>query len=354
MTDSLLAALWHQLPKLPAPCLVVADENCRDAPWHLLPTGTRVLSNRWDVAEQARATGLDAHFNDFDFGVWDNPPATISYRVSKEKPVVHHVINESWQRLPVDGHLLLAGEKSDGIKSYATKAAALFESDARARKSGNHYFCHLQRSAEPMNKALLDDRDYHEIREVAQQDGVRIFGKPGLFGWDRIDAGSALLVAQLTELLTSRSSVSPTCQRLLDLGCGSGYLAAMAARWCDEIVATDNNAAAVAVAEHTFRANGIAGVVIAADCGEGIEPGFDLILCNPPFHQGFSHSDDLTRRFLAATARLLNRDGQALFVVNTFISLETLSTRHFAGCRIVARDRSFKIVQLRQPRPGLA
>lgn len=346
MSDGLLAALWRQVSELPAPRLVVVDESGRDAPWPLLPIGTRILSNRWDVAEQAHAAGLDARFNDFDFSAWDSPPRSIAYRVSKEKAVVHHIINESWQRLPTAGRLLIAGEKSDGIKNYAMKAAALFQDTARARKEGSYYFCHLRRTPGTANEALLDDQNYRKIKEVAQQEsGVRICGKPGLFGWDRIDAGSALLVAQLPDLLDAHPA-----RRMLDLGCGSGYLAAMAASWCKEVVATDNNAAAIAAAQHTFATNDIVATVIAADCGLGIEPGFDLILCNPPFHQGFHHSSELTRRFLAAASRLLSHDGQALFVVNAFISLETLAMRHFSDCQVAARNRSFKVVQLRQPK----
>lgn len=346
MADPLLTALWRQLHDLPGPHLVIADENCRDAPWSLLPPGCRVLSNRWDVAEQARAADLDSRFSDFEFSLWEEPPRSIAYRVSKEKPLVHYVINEARRGLPIDGHLLLAGEKSEGIKSYASKGAALFGQDARARKEGKQYFCHLQQRAARMTTALLDDQDYRTIREVACQHGVRIFGKPGLFGWDRIDAGSALLVAQLPELLGQTAF-----ERLLDLGCGSGYLAAQAAPYAREIVATDNNAAALAVAAHTFAANGIEASVVAGDCGDRVEPAFDLILCNPPFHQGFDHSGDLTRRFLHAAAQLLSPGGQALFVVNAFIGLEALAADCFGDCQAVARDRSFKVIRLRRPRP---
>lgn len=345
MADPLLATLWRPLQKLPSPHLVIADENCRDAPWQLLPPGCRVLSNRWDVAEQARSAGLDSHFSDFDFSAWNEPSRTIAYRVSKEKPVVHYILNEARRRLPRDGHLILAGEKPEGIKGYAGKMAKLFGQEARARKEGKQYYCNALQSDPEAEWEPLDDQNYPEIREVAYQDGVRILGKPGLFGWDRVDVGSAMLVAQLPKLLATA-----TCARVLDLGCGSGYLAAMASPYAAEVVATDNNAAALAVTARTFAVNDIKGVVVAGDCGDRVASTFDLILCNPPFHQGFEHSGDLTRRFLQAAARLLNRQGQALFVVNAFIGLEALAAHHFADCQVVARDRSFKVVRLCRPR----
>lgn len=345
MADPLLAALWRPLHRLPPPHLVIADENCRDAPWQLLPPGCRVLSNRWDVAEQARTAGLDTRFSDFDLSEWNESPGTIAYRVSKEKPVVHHILNEARRLLASDGHLILAGEKSEGIKGYASKMAKLFGQETRAHKEGKQYYCNTVQSDPSAEWEPLEDQNYCAIREVACQNGVRIHGKPGIFGWDRIDAGSAMLVAQLPELLGAAA-----CKRLLDLGCGSGYLAALASQYTQEVVATDNNAAALTVTARTFATNRINGLVVAGDCGDRVEPAFDLILCNPPFHQGFEHSGDLTRRFLQAAARLLHRQGQALFVVNAFIGLETLAIQYFSDCQVVARDRSFKVIRLRRSR----
>ena len=116
-----------------------------------------------------------------------------------------------------------------------------------------------------------------------------------------------------------------------------------------EIVATDNNAAALEACKENFKAVGIDGKVIAADCGAGIQQQFDIILCNPPFHQGFTTSNNITDKFLSNTLRLLSENGKALFVVNQFIPLEKKATTLFSHTETVATNGSFKLVELAQP-----
>ena len=109
---------------------------------------------------------------------------------------------------------------------------------------------------------------------------------------------------------------------------------------------TDNNAAALHVARHNCELNNINADVIAADAGDQIQQTFDLILCNPPFHQGFSVDGDLTDKFILSTKRLLARHGTALFVVNQFIPLERKARQHFRQVNILANNGSFKLVTL--------
>lgn len=71
----------------------------------------------------------------------------------------------------------------------------------------------------------------------------------------------------------------------LDLGCGCGVHALLAAEHSDSVVATDISAAAVAYARFNARLNHIQNVEVLV--GDLFEPvagrSFDLILCNPPF-----------------------------------------------------------------------
>ena len=71
----------------------------------------------------------------------------------------------------------------------------------------------------------------------------------------------------------------------LDLGCGAGFLAGLAAGHARRVVATDVNPRAVGFARFNAELNGLAHV----ECKEGslFEPvrgeRFDLIVCNPPY-----------------------------------------------------------------------
>ena len=91
----------------------------------------------------------------------------------------------------------------------------------------------------------LDDSDYTRIRPIQQSgQGAPVYTKPGIYGWQKIDLGSRLLVAAIQEYLGAGDSRQ--LNTVLDLGCGYGYLSIMLARLgASHIVATDNNIAAV-------------------------------------------------------------------------------------------------------------
>lgn len=342
--DPATLCLFQQAAAARGPLLVLADENGYNAPWGLLPvTTTTVVSNRCDVAAQAKAAGYSSHFCDFDFEPAQHP-ATVLFRVSKEKPVTHHAINRAAQLLPVGGTLLLCGEKNDGIKTYASKAAQLFGGNADTHKMGTQYLVTLTKQAtggEP-----LDDADYSTMRVIANLNGSDVYSKPGQFGWQKIDQGSAFLADHFEAFFSKIYQKAPL--RILDLGCGYGYLSLRAAALLSdaELVATDNNAAAIASCAHNFEQWAINGRVIAGDVGDTLEGRFDAIICNPPFHQGFSTSGDLTDRFLDTMQRRLASKGKALVVVNQFVPIEKKALGRFSKITQIDSNRSFKLLLL--------
>lgn len=165
------------------------DENIL----HQLPdastweTKPLLISNRWDVSEAAAALGFCSQFSDFDFS--SIKPSSLThffYRVSKEKPVVHHIINAAYQLLAPAGELFLCGQKNEGIKTYIEKAATLFGCTVTHRKIGNAYVAKLKKISLG-NDCLLNDNDYLQLRPIATVDDLIISSKPGLFGWNKID-----------------------------------------------------------------------------------------------------------------------------------------------------------------------
>lgn len=321
------------------------DENALNGLAQLPHSNLQVITNRWDVAEQAKERDLATQFSDFDFTSFpDNSLDGFFYRVSKEKPLVNHLLNQAWRCLRTDGELWLSGYKNDGTKTYIDKIAALLGCEKSIKKDGQVYGAQLIKKA-PFDPAQqLDTSDYSLLRPIAAETGLNILSKPGLFGWNKIDGGSALLIAQLARIQTHLPAIN-TCA---DLGCGYGYLTLAAAPHIkpEQWILTDNNAAALTAATENLRLNHLNGRVIAADAGAGIDAQADLLLCNPPFHQGFSIDGDLTDKFLANASRLLTRDGMALFVVNQFIPLERKAAPHFRQVKTLVDNGSFKVIAL--------
>lgn len=329
-----------------SPILWVVDENLPREELQQLPASAHllVMTNRIDVADNLRSKGLTVQLSDFDFhSLGESPFAAVYYRVSKEKALVHHVINSSAKCLVFDGQLLLAGSKNEGIKTYSSKAAAYLGALTEKHKgTAGAQLSVITKTIE--TGPALQDKAYTQAVEITEQTVV-FASKPGLYGWNKIDQGSQLLIAQLPNVLAEMTA-SPV--KVLDLGCGYGYLSVMASRLMDaEFYATDNNVAAIEYCRENFSRHQVRGEVVLADCGKDVAISADLVLCNPPFHQGFAVEGDLTDRFLLAARQRLHSDGRAVFVVNSFIPLEKKAAAHFSQVQTLVNNKRFKVLQLK-------
>tara|TARA_R110002167_G_scaffold46366_1_gene138477 strand:+ start:9212 stop:10288 length:1077 start_codon:yes stop_codon:yes gene_type:complete len=345
--DLIEQSLQQLLSQHPAglDALWVVDENLPALSQIAPIAGVSLLSNRVDLFQRGSSLGWRAQLSDFDFSPWaDASLDRVYYRVSKEKAVVHHVINQAWRVLKPGGQLMLLGAKQEGTKTYFDKAQALFGHGELDKLGKGGFAAMLSRCEAKGSGLLLDDRDYTQLRPIAED----FISKPGLFGWDKLDQGSVFLAEHFDQLWPQLATQQP---RVLDLGCGYGYLAAKAhARAVESIIATDNNAAAILACQQNFDRLGIQGPVLIDDCAASLNDRFDLVLCNPPFHQGFALEGELTERFVAAAARLTAFDGIAAFVVNQFIPLERKAQGLFGEIDTFADNGSFKLIRLARPR----
>ncbi|TNF03225.1 MAG: class I SAM-dependent methyltransferase [Gammaproteobacteria bacterium] len=347
MNNSGIALLAAQQRRCDGPQLLVADENLGSAPLHQLQANNlTIVTNRYNLYQIALQEGFNCQFNDFELEAFASGAfEQILFRVAKEKALTHHIINQSRRLLCDNGTLTLMGEKSDGIKTYTEKAGRYLGNPRKPEKHGTLYLAMLQKS--DVDSPLLDDNDYRQLRTCIDTEGLMLQSKPGQFGWNKVDQGSALLASLLPDFLANTVEQDS----ILDLGCGYGYLSCMAAQHCEaRIVATDNNAAALLSCRANFSAQEIHGKVIAGNCGDSIAERFDMVLCNPPFHQGFVTDGDLTSQFVASCRRHLKSGGQALFVVNRFVPLESCAEKEKLQVELVAEDRSFKVLRLTLPR----
>lgn len=314
------------------------------------PQKPALISNRWDIAEHAKHLGFNAEFNDVDLSkIADNSVDHIFYRISKEKAVTHHLINQAQRVLKPLGVLWMSGQKNEGVKTYIEKASALFGCGKNIQKDGMSYSSQLVKkdnNTEPSHEKLLNDENYRELRECLSINNKSVLSKPGQFGWNKLDQGSEFLIEQVTQILAIEKRSFEHC---LDLGCGYGFLTIASQHFpIRQRTLTDNNAAALITARANCIHLNIAAEVIADDAGEQLPKHFDLILCNPPFHQGFSVDGDLTDKFLRNAAKQLTENGVAYFVVNQFIALEKKALPYFTQINLIAQNKSFKVIELRK------
>lgn len=350
MMDSSFTPLIPYLQHPSVSTLWLADENALDTLQTLesnpSPTTTlHIVTNRYDIYQLAQQKNISAAFNDFNLSDLPFTPKRIIYRISKEKSLTHYLLNQSAQQLSHDGELIISGKKQEGIKSYAGNLSKIIGCQGKLKKTKNDY-CAVFSQFE--NKAWLDDQQYSQLQQPFTQ-APSLYSKPGVFGWNKIDQGTELLLKTLPIVLDDHPHA---IHNILDLGCGYGWIFANLGKYFPleqqtiHVTATDNNATAIVCAQENAKQSSHDITIVADDCASQIQQQYDLILCNPPFHQGFSHDKSLTRKFLTQTKRLLSPTGIAVFVVNEFIKFPVELLNHFTGHRVVTTEQGFTIVVL--------
>ena len=345
--DLAINLLLNKLREIPKEqhCAWFADENSLEALPLLAANHPKLAlcTNRYDIHAQALALGINSVFNDVNLAEIITPKTQhLFIRISKEKPVTHHTINQAAQQLHGNASLHIAGLKGEGIKTYLKKTQALFFQKVPVKKDKDAHYSGF--SSPDKHAAPLETQNYDELRNIGDINNQTLLSKPGVFGYEKIDEGSELLLTTAHAHLKD-NAIKPHSQ--LDLGCGYGLLTFGSRHWGNQrFTATDNNAAALIAIAAGAKANNINVDIIAADAGAEIDDAYDCILCNPPFHQGFSISGDLTDKFLKQASQKLTPDGIAFFVVNSFIGIEQKATQYFKKQETLVNNKKFKVLVL--------
>lgn len=160
------------------------------------------------------------------------------------------------------------------------------------------------------------------------------------FAGPRLDIGTRYLLTFLPSMRAARHAV--------DLGCGTGILAAMYARQFPDaaVTATDQSAAAVASARETARRNGLADrISVVQDDALSTFPdaGADLILLNPPFHVGAGVHSGAGLKLIEAAGRVLAPHGELWTVFNRHLPYLPALEQHVGPTVVKGRNPKFTV-----------
>ena len=166
--------------------------------------------------------------------------------------------------------------------------------------------------------------------------GLEAWSQPGVFAWDRIDAGSALLAQHMPALKGAG----------VDLGCGYGALATVALRSAGvtslRLIDLDRRAvdAARKNVEDPRASVEWADVRTMAADGE-----LNFVVSNPPFHDGGAEDRRLGQAFIRKAAELLKKGGVAWIVANRHLPYEAELNTAFNRVRLVADAVGYKLFE---------
>ncbi len=197
----------------------------------------------------------------------------------------------------------------------------------------------IQLQSTPQSTAIDDD-----IKTITlPEHDLTLHNRANVFSRDKLDRGSRLLLQGMDKLSHP--------QRVLDLACGNGLLGVYAGRkWPDASVHFfDDSFLAIDSARKNVIANSIAADAnihfSADDCLSNYDgEAFDLILCNPPFHQDHHVGDHIAQTMFRDSVKHLAPTGRICVVGNRHLGYHVVLKKLFGHCDIIESDSKFVVL----------
>ncbi|QGM81026.1 16S rRNA (guanine(1207)-N(2))-methyltransferase RsmC [Otariodibacter oris] len=231
---------------------------------------------------------------------------------------------------PIGQEMLIIGENRSGVRSVE-KMLEPFGDIAKidsARRCGLYHFS-LQ---------TQPDFNYNSFWKSYRLQSLNVFALPAVFSSAELDSGSQLLLSTFDKADRLKGKV-------LDLGCGAGVIGGFLKQQFPKIKLTmsDVHAMAIESSKRTLAENELEGHVIASDVFSHIPERFDLIVSNPPFHDGVDTAYRAVESLILQAKQHLSKGGELRIVANAFLPYPDLLDHAFGSHTLLAKSNKFKV-----------
>ena len=270
-------------------------------------------------------------------------PALVLWRVPKTQALFAQQIARLHAVLKPETVVLAGGMDKHLLPATKTLLERLGHVDTLP----GHKKSHLFRLQVEMGKAAPSEPSARLV--TVPELALELQGDANVFAADQLDIGARFFIEQFDKL--------PPAQRIADLGCGNGVLmlALARARPQAEIHGFDESYQAVACARANWQRNIGTALPARFHVSDGLQVGaaektydsepFDLILCNPPFHQQHVIGDRLARQLFAQSRQQLVEGGELWVVGNRHLGYRELLRDSFGNCEQVAENKKFVVLR---------
>ena len=242
-----------------------------------------------------------------------------------------YVLAQGLRALAEGGEMIALAPKDRGGSRLNKELAGfgcLVAEDARR----HHRICHTRHPIAPLGLEAA-------IAEGAPRlpPSLGLWTQPGVFSWDRLDPGSALLLEHIDGLKGDGA----------DLGCGIGVLALklldgpkISRLWCADIDRRALDAARRNISDPRVT-------FLHQDLRQPTPmlKSLDFVVMNPPFHEAGYESRGLGLGFISAAARMLRKGGTCRMVANIALPYEPRLGAEFSRFSVLAQGGGYKVYE---------
>ncbi len=244
------------------------------------------------------------------------------------------VLAHALRVLKVGGQLTALAPKDKGggrLRNALERFGCAVSEDARR----HHRFCYVNSPAELREISL-------GIASGAPRlvPALGLWSQPGVFSWDRLDPGSALLLETLPELMGKGA----------DLGAGVGMLdhKVLQSARVTELTLVEIDRRAVEAARRNLDDPRV--TILWADIRrfDNGPSDLDFVVMNPPFHDGGTEDRALGAAFIMQAAIMLRRGGVCWLTANRHLPYEAPLKAAFAKVELKADRGGYKVYEARK------
>lgn len=254
----------------------------------------------------------------------------------KQKDFMIYMIAKSLEVLVDDGLLVTVAANDAGGKKIETAMKNLgLKSNSLSKSKCRIVWAYKNN----INKEQLKISIKQGVQKEIDIENNRYISKAGIFGWDKIDKGSQILIKNIKADLSGTGA---------DFGCGYGYLSS-------EILNKNNNIKifylieadynALECAKENLKPHSHKTEYLWADLTKNladIEP-LDWVIMNPPFHEGKMTNSSIGQQFIVTAASSLKKNGTLYMVSNVHLPYEKILNDNFSKVDKIFEDKGYKV-----------
>lgn len=243
------------------------------------------------------------------------------------------VLAHALRSLAPDGRLTAFAPKDRGGQRLRKELEAFGCVVGESAKRHNR-ICVALRPAQPVGLADAIEAG------AARRDNEGLWTQPGVFSWDRLDPGTALLLKTLPALSGAGA----------DFGCGVGWLsrAALTSPKVTRLSLIDLDRRAIDAACRNI--DDPRATFIWDDVRQAATQltGLDFVITNPPFHETGGEDRSLGQAFIRVAATTLRKGGCLWLVANRHLPYEVILGEHFSNVRLAGETNGYKVFEARK------
>lgn len=212
------------------------------------------------------------------------------------------------------GRLLVAGGHAEGVGGAATRLREWFGSAVPVGYAGGRRIL----EARPGPRRAPPPPTAEDVAAMVGGVRLRLRTVEGVFNRGLPDAAGDLLCGVL-----ARRGLAAGRRRAADVGAGAGVLGLCAlALGAERCALVEDNLVALAAARGNAARNGLGGraSMAPADARSGVPDGpYDLVVCNPPIHQGPREDREVGRALVRRAWEAVAAGGVLVVVAHRFL-----------------------------------